>query len=76
VLAQYDATLGLPAPKGAPLADDGKTYGARSRGQIASQFGATFSKSRVATFCHFAGNRIRAQEINELVCLHDQENKI
>jgi hypothetical protein len=27
-----------------------------------------------ATFHHFAGNRIRAQEINELVCSHDQEN--
>jgi hypothetical protein len=60
VSAQYDAMVGLPVTKGAPLAEKGKTYGARSRGQIASQFGATFSKSRVATFRHFNSYRIRA----------------
>jgi hypothetical protein len=60
VLAQYDAMVGLPVTKGAPLADEGKTYGARSGGQNASQFAATFSKSRVASFRHFNSYRIRA----------------
>jgi hypothetical protein len=58
------------------LVEKGKKYGARSGGQNASQFGATFSKSRVATFRHCNSYRIRAQEINELICSHDQENQI
>jgi hypothetical protein len=47
-----------------------------ARKVVVALIGGTFTLIGIATFRHFAGNRIRAQEINELVCLHDQENKI
>ena len=47
-----------------------------ARKVVVALIGGTITLIGIATFRHFAGNRIRAQEINELACSHDQENKI
>ena len=47
-----------------------------ARKVVVALIGGTFTLIGIATFRHFAGNRIRAQKINELACSHDQENQI
>lgn len=47
-----------------------------ARKVVVALIGGTFTLIGIATLRHFAGYRIRAQEINELVGSHDQENKI
>ena len=47
-----------------------------ARKVVVALIGGTVTLIGIATLRHFAGNRIRAQEINELVGSHDQENKI